>query len=167
MSLEDFVAFSAEVTGFTEFDLRGTGQAEAYLRTVTEVVGEPTLTGLLGAYRERVTETADEQARAAQLTEAVLGDPRLGPIARNIIKLWYCGVWFALPPDWTGQDGPAGREGTFTASPQAYTQGLLWFAIGANPPGARAPGYASWASPPRIPELPASAIPDSLAARTP
>ncbi|MFI5842615.1 hypothetical protein ACIA8K_23190 [Catenuloplanes sp. NPDC051500] len=164
MSLDDFVAFSAEVTGFTEFDLLGTGQAESYLDVVTAVVGERNLADLLSAYRARVTETGDEQARAAQLTGAVLGDDRLGPIARNIIKLWYCGVWFALPDDWTARFSPAGRPGTFTASPQAYTQGLLWYAIGANPPGARAPGYASWASPPRIPELPASAIPHSLTA---
>ncbi|MDP9793768.1 hypothetical protein J2S43_002280 [Catenuloplanes nepalensis] len=167
MSLDDFVAFSAEVTGFTEFELLGTGQAGSYLDTVTEVVGERILADLLGAYRARVTETGDEQARAAQLTGAVLGDPRLGPVARNIIKLWYCGVWFALPSAWTGEFGAAGREGTFTASPQAYTQGLLWFAIGANPPGARAPGYASWASPPRIPELPSSAIPRSLTHTSP
>jgi hypothetical protein len=33
----------------------------------------------------------------------------------------------------------------------AYTEGLLWVAIGANPPGAKAPGYGSWARPPQIP----------------
>ena len=27
----------------------------------------------------------------------------------------------------------------------------LWVAIGANPPGAKAPGYGSWAYPPQIP----------------
>jgi hypothetical protein len=165
MSLDDFVAFSAEATGFTEFDLLGTGQAQSYLDAATEVVGGHHLADLLSTYRARVTETGDAQARAAQLTGAVLGDDRLGPIARNVIKLWYCGVWFALPEEWTAQFGPSGRPGTFTASPQAYTQGLLWYAIGANPPGARAPGYASWASPPRIPELPPSAIPHSMRTR--
>ncbi|MCA2211361.1 hypothetical protein [Jidongwangia harbinensis] len=152
MSLDDFVAFSSEVTGFTEFDLLGTGQAQSYRDTVAGVVGEQGLAELLSAYRREVTELSDEQLRAEQLTRSVLGDPRLGPLARNIIKLWYCGVWFGLP----------GHEDTFTASPQAYPQGLLWYAIGANPPGARAPGYGSWAGPPRIPALPASPIPRSL-----
>jgi hypothetical protein len=152
MSLDDFVIFSSEVTGFTEFDLLGTGQAQSYLDTVTQVIGEQSLADLLGTYRRSVTELDDDQLRADQLTRAVLDDPRLGPIARNIIKLWYCGIWFALP----------GQEGTFTASPQAYPQGLLWYAIGANPPGARAPGYGSWAAPPRIPALPPSPIPHSL-----
>lgn len=157
MSLDDFVTFSSEVTGFTEFDLLGTGQAESYLHTVTKAVGEQNLTDLLSTYRHRVTELDDEQARAEQLTRAVFDDPRRGPITRSIIKLWYCGVWFGIP----------GYEGTFTASPQAYAQGLLWYAIGANPPGARAPGYGSWASPPRIPALPTSPIPLSLTRTTP
>ncbi|MFG1608093.1 hypothetical protein [Actinoplanes sp. NPDC049265] len=155
MMLDDFVAFSSELTGFTEFDLVGTGQAESYLRTVTRVVGERTVADLLTTYRQNVTELDDEQERAGQLNRAVLDDPRLGPIVRSIIKLWYCGVWFGIP----------GYEGTFTASAQAYSQGLLWYAIGANPPGARAPGYGSWASPPRIPELPPSPVPLSLTRR--
>lgn len=163
MSLEDFVIFSSEVTGFTEFDLLGTGQAESYRDTVTKVVGERNLTDLLSTYRQQVTELGQEQARADQLARAVFDDPRLGPVARNIIKLWYCGVWFGLSPEWTEQFGIPGDDGgTFTASPQAYAQGLLWFAIGANPPGARAPGYGSWASPPKIPALPPSPIPSSL-----
>jgi hypothetical protein len=152
MTLDDFVIFSSEVTGFTEFDLLGTGQAQSYLDTVTGAIGEQSLADLLSTYRRSVTELGDEQLRAEQLTRAVLDDPRLGPIARNIIKLWYCGVWFGLP----------GHDGAFTASPQAYPQGLLWYAIGANPPGARAPGYGSWATPPRIPALPPSSIPHSL-----
>jgi hypothetical protein len=36
-------------------------------------------------------------------------------------------------------------------SAASYTEGLLWPTIGANPNGAKAPGYASWAQPPRIP----------------
>jgi hypothetical protein len=163
MSLENFVIFSSEVTGFAEFDLLGTGQAESYRQTVTKVVGEQNLTDLLNTYRQRVTELDQEQERADQLARAVFDDPRLGPIAQNIIKLWYCGVWFALPPEWTKEHGSPGDDGgTFTASPQAYAEGLLWYTIGANPPGARAPGYGSWASPPRIPALPPSSIPASL-----
>ncbi|HYO83919.1 MAG TPA: hypothetical protein VES20_21125, partial [Bryobacteraceae bacterium] len=41
----------------------------------------------------------------------------------------------------------------FMVSAAAYTEGLLWPAIGANPPGAKGPGYGSWALPPRVPGL--------------
>lgn len=161
---ERFLAFSADVTAFTEFDLLGTGQAGTYLETVVRVVGEDVLTELLDAY-DQATRTAGEdapastdgqqrQAWARALDRDVFSDPKLGAVARNIIKLWYVGVWYALPAEWTQDFGARADDGTFTASPQAYPVGLLWQAIGANPPGARAPGYASWALPPAIPPIP-------------
>ena len=46
------------------------------------------------------------------------------------------------------------RSRPVTASPQAYPDALLWRAVGSNPPGAKAPGYASWAHPPVFPPIP-------------
>ncbi len=104
--MDDFLTLSAELTGFTEFDLLGTGQAESYLATVTGVVGNDLLADLLTTYRNDVTETADEQIRAGQLDRAVLSDGRFGPVARNILKLWYAGIWFELPDDWVAVYAP-------------------------------------------------------------
>jgi hypothetical protein len=144
-----FLAFSAEVTAFTVFDLYGTGQAMSYLETVVRVVGEGLLAELLDAYDQ-----TDGQARATALEAEIFSNSKLGPIARNIIKLWYVGVWYQLPPDWTDSFGALENDGTFTASPAAYPEGLLWRAIGVNPPGAHGPGYGSWTQPPRIPPIP-------------
>jgi hypothetical protein len=140
---ERFLAFSSTVTAFSVYDLQGGGQADSYLSTVVRVVGEQTLVELLDAYD-----------RAASLEADVLSDSKLGPIARNIIKLWYAGVWYGLPPEWNDTFGARENDGIFTASAGAYPEGLLWRAIGANPPGARAPGYGSWAHPPVIPPIP-------------
>jgi hypothetical protein len=170
--LGEFLTFSAEVTGFKEFDLFGTGQAQSYLDTVVAVVGDDVLDELLNTYRRLLAEdpvgedSADEDSageslagedaehvRARQLNREIFSDEQLGPIARNIIKLWYVGVWYELPPQWSDRFGARENDGTFTASAQAYAEGLLWYAIGANPPGARAPGYGSWVGPPRIPAI--------------
>jgi hypothetical protein len=152
MSTEDsltrrFLAFSSAVTAFSVFDLHGTGQAECYLSTVVRVVGQETLTGLLDAYERAAGD-------AGALREEIFSDEKLGPVARNIVKLWYTGVWYELPPGWTERFGARESQGTFTASSQAYPEGLLWRAIGANPPGAKAPGYGSWARAPLIPPIP-------------
>jgi len=150
--LPGFLDFSCEVTAFSVFDLQGTGQAQAYLDVVVLVVGEDVVRELLDAHQRAVREIpTDRTARAGLLTRDIFSSEKLGPIARNIIKLWYVGVWYALGPEWADSFGVPEHDGTFTASPQAYPEGLLWRAIGANPPGARAPGYGSWAEPPRIP----------------
>jgi hypothetical protein len=151
-----FIEFSAEVTAFSAFDLHGTGHAEIYRSVVTRVVGEAVLTDLLDAYDRAVAGSADAdaQAKARALAAEVFSDDKLGAIARNIIKLWYAGIWYQLPDDWTDTYGALVNDGTFTASPQAYPEALLWRAVGSNPPGARAPGYGSWAFAPVFPPIP-------------
>ncbi|WP_371555182.1 hypothetical protein OG416_09880 [Streptomyces longwoodensis] len=149
--LRAFVKFSATVTGFSEFDLWGTGQAEAYHRTAVQRLGPEGL-----------------QAAMASDPSADPAGPA-DPAVKSIIKLWYVGVWYRPEQAgrldvaaWTapGRSGgkPAVPEGSraegdrssppFVVSPAAYTEGLLWRAIGAHPSGAKAPGYGSWATPP-------------------
>jgi hypothetical protein len=147
-----FLAFSAEVTGFSTFELLGTGQAEAYLASVTGVVGEGVLGELLDAYGRARAEAGED--RKARLYRDVFSSEKLGPVARNIIKMWYVGAWYELPPEWTESFGALDNDVTSVVSPAAYTEGLLWRAVGANPPGAKAPGYGSWAAPAQIPRIP-------------
>lgn len=149
--MASFLAFSAEMTAFTAFDLRGTGMAETYLDTATTVVGDDTIDTLLTAYAAAPAALDDRTLRDAHLRLAIFGDARLGPVARNLIKLWYVGIWYELPRAWIEAFGARTANIKFMASAQAYTEGLLWPAIGANPPGAKAPGYASWVAAPQIP----------------
>ncbi|HEY6887064.1 MAG TPA: hypothetical protein VI300_04765 [Solirubrobacter sp.] len=146
--LEHFLAFSADVTAFTVFQLRGTGQAEAYLGAVIGVVGEALVNDLLERHQGLGAGDLDEALR-----REIFSDERLGPIARNVVKLWFVGTWYELPAAWRERFGALEGDVTFTVSAMAYTEGLLWPAIGANPPGAKGPGYGSWSGPPLIPEI--------------
>lgn len=147
--IQGFLECSAELTGFSVFDLRGTGETEAYFDTCTSMVGDEVLAELLQAWGK-----LDEkgEARSGAIRRAILGDPKLGPIARSIIKLWFSGTWCALPRAWEDAYGMLRENTTFAVRPSSYPEGLLWKTIGANPPGAKAPGYGSWAEPPRIPD---------------
>lgn len=145
-ALDAFLDLSAALTGFAPVRLRGTGQAEAYLATLTDVAGAATVDALLDAWREAAK--APEVERALRLR--ILSDDRLGPLARNVIKMWFVGTWYALPADWREAYATTDRDRTFVVSPEAYTEGLLWPAIGANPSGAKPLGYGMWATPPRI-----------------
>ena len=150
-SLDDFLALSVDLTAFPETDLRGTGLAGKYLAKVRAACGDAVVTALFAAHRAARAEAAGDPAGFDRaLRHRIFSDDCRGPVARNVIKLWYAGMWYALPPEWTDEFGarPAAETSTVTAA--SYQEGLLWPAIGANPPGAKAPGYGSWAEPPRI-----------------
>ena len=149
--LDRFLDFSSVATAFTVFELRGTGAAADYLATVDRVVGTAVTDQLLDSY-DRVTAEAGTAWESAQDTfrREILSDPLLGPVARNVVKMWYVGTWYSLPPAGAEAYGARSADVTFTVSATAYTEGLLWPAIGASPPGAKPPGFGSWTGPPRI-----------------
>ena len=148
---DDFLGLSAVLTGYSRFRLLGTGQAQLYFTTVADVVGEKTVGELVKAFgRVRDQAGSDDAAMADLLRAEILSDEKLGPIARNVIKLWFVGTWYQLPPEWREAFGAHEKDVTFVASPAAYTEGLLWPTIDANPSGTKGPGYGTWAFPPRI-----------------
>jgi hypothetical protein len=149
--LGDFLSFSCAVTGFRAFQLRGTGQVELYLATADEIVGAETMNQLLTASSEVLRDVGDDPAAVqAELRRRILSDDLLGPVARALIKLWYVGTWYQLPTEWLQRYGENPANRTFVVSAGSYTEGLLWPAIGANPPGAKAQGYGMWALPPVV-----------------
>jgi len=146
-----FLALSSALTGFSAFRLEGTGQTEAYLTTMSNIVGEATVDALVTVHRRVVEATGGEAAELERgLRRELLSDAKLGPVARNLVKLWYVGTWYELPAAWREAFGASPRDRTFVVSPEAYTEGLLWPAVGANPSGAKPLGYGTWAKPPRI-----------------
>jgi hypothetical protein len=150
--LATFLDLSVVLTGFDEFTLLGAGVAESYLTAAESRIGAAHVGALLAAYEGIAGRTAgDPAAREADLRRDILGDERLGPIARAILKLWYYGTWYALPEAWHQKYGPAPDDMTYVVSATAYVEGLLWRAIGAHPAGAKAPGFGSWAEPPVFP----------------
>lgn len=150
---DTFIRFSINLTGFSEYTLNGTGFSQTYYDSVIEIIGEKTMAELLGTFEsiDLASETLSETDYNNRLRAGILSDFKLGPIARNIIKLWYSGTWYELPQYWREKFGSLGPDSTHVVSTYAYTEGLLWYAVGAHPPGAKAPGYGTWSRPPLIP----------------
>jgi hypothetical protein len=77
---------------------------------------------------------------------AALDDPVMKEVAYALTHLWYLGVW----PRLRATVSEARTEGApYVVSPRAYAEGLVWKAFHGAPPGTAAPGFASWAGPPR------------------
>ena len=77
-TFQDFIALSVVVTGFTSFDLLGTGQAESYFSTISQIVGEVTMDELAHTFRSiQIQAGSDTAALENLLRGEILCDDEL------------------------------------------------------------------------------------------
>ena len=152
--IEYFLGFSAVITGFYKFYLRGTGQVDSYYDTVNNIIGTEMFEGLLITFHNldlKAKAEGDNSVLNEGILRDILGSEKFGAISRNIIKLWYLGTWYELPTSWREKFGNKEKDINFVVSPQAYNEGLLWPTLSVNPRAAKAPGYGTWAEAPYEP----------------
>ena len=147
---ERFIAISAALTGFEGVELLGTGMTPLYLATLEKWAGPNITAELLRFGTEPPPDDYTIRTR-------VISDPKLGPVATNVIELWYTGVWTSLPAGWYtsyASEIPnlpdlANLPQPKVVSGQAYVESLVWIAANTHPMGAKQPGYGTWAEPPK------------------
>jgi hypothetical protein len=142
--LERFLDLSVALTGFERFSLLGTGLSASYLHELEAIVPAGVVDDLLRA----TTQQPEGRDLETQLEEVIFADPRLGPVARNLIIMWYCGGWTPMPDDWRAVYGASPLDTRHMVSADAYRAGLQWVAAGAHAAGANQQGYGAWALPP-------------------
>ena len=142
-----FLGLSAALTGFDETELHGTGMVGAHYDELVRTLGSREVGKLLGAWDAAVQEAAGD-ACGEDAVRRLLDDDRYGPVARNLITLWYLGTWSQLPRQWRNAYGAMSLDYDRVASPAAYREGLVWPAAGTHPMGAKQPGFGSWTEPP-------------------
>ncbi|RLU82995.1 hypothetical protein CTZ27_28830 [Streptomyces griseocarneus] len=133
---QGFVDLSVRLTGFDAYDLHATGMVRLYHDTVLDQLGREAVGRFLAAVEAAGGDPdrlADEEAR---------------DIARAITHLWYLGVWPQLSRAVHTALGRERANAAFTASPEAYTEGLVWRTFHGHPAGAKPPGFGTWAAPP-------------------
>ena len=140
-----FADLSALLTGFGRIELLGTGMVGSYLHAIDAALPEGVLDELLDAFGHLPPAAGHEAA----VCSSILGDPKLGPVARNVIVVWYCGTWTALPDAWRSAYGTSPLDTDRVLSAEAYQAGLQWVAAGAHPAGALQQGYGAWSAAPQ------------------
>jgi hypothetical protein len=141
-ALNQFLSLSVILTGFDQTELLGTGMAQEYYHQVVSAIGED-ISQTLWSIAQTLTERTGTDLDAA-IRRELMASPKFGPIARNIIQLWYWGSWIELPQDWRYQYGTSQQDMTRFTSPEAYQEGLIWKAMSTHPEGAKQPGFGSW-----------------------
>jgi hypothetical protein len=141
--LSVFIDISAYLTGFDAVELQGTGMPATYLATVERETPPDIVSFFFEAASSILRDGAgDESAINAMIAADLFPVSCYGGLAQNIIVMWYLGQW---PP---AVSASPSLQQARNISPDAYVQGLVWPAADTHPPGAKQPGYGSWASPP-------------------
>jgi len=148
--LDNFVGLSALLTGFTAADLNPplspapvAVEYLAYMQKPEAKVDPAILQRLLATYQAIAQLPPDQQA--AQVQAQILTDPAMGPVARNIIRMWYLSIWY----DGYASGPVTGFSSGTVVSSNAYTKGLAWDAMQAHPMGYSEMHYGYWADPPQ------------------
>ncbi|TMP37771.1 hypothetical protein [Pseudoalteromonas rubra] len=149
--LTDFYHLSATLTGYDLVELQGTGVGPTYCKTLSQWVRQDVIQELY--HRAEEIGSLECDSNQAQFYDRIWNCAKLGPVARNIIKMWYLSIWYQLPADWNAlygvDDFSADKKPVedYVISSNAYIQGLVWNALGSHPMGAKQPGYGTWAFP--------------------
>ncbi len=135
--LKLFLDISVQLTGFTESELTGTGMLVTYYHTILQNSDEENIKYFFENVRSilkapKQTQTGIEEAISTQL----IPNSVYGALAKNIIMLWYTGNLFNMA---------LAAQPNQVLNAESYTQGLMWAAGHTHPPGAKQPGYGSWA----------------------
>jgi hypothetical protein len=139
-AFDRFMTLSATLTGHAEASLHATGCAQDYWRQLCRVLPHDMVQAIPSV------DQGDSDIRM------LLSTDDWGPVARNVMQLWYLGIWHPLPERWRRRYGSSPHDVEQVISARAYKEALVWNAIGAHPMGAKQQGFGAWANPP--PEAP-------------
>ena len=144
--LDTFVSLSVILTGYDQETIQPSLDtqhlAQLYFDTLNKNAPAATVTALFSAFTNITTGTPQVDI-VSQVKTKIIADPVLGPVAKNIIRMWYLGVWYT---DDQQQNG-------FVVSATAYKNGLVWGAMGAHPMGYSQENFGYWGIPPVMPPL--------------
>lgn len=140
-AVSQFVRLSVILTGFDEYKLLGTGMLETYYDELLRIIGAREAGSLFGALLR--VDDGDEDA----FRKVILDDARYGPVARNVLTMWYLGTWTQLSREWRNSYGATAYDTDHVVSAAAYRESLVWPTAGTHPMGAKQQGYGSWAKP--------------------
>ena len=139
-SIESFLDISAWLTGYDQTRLQATGLTQTYLDTLTKNTDSQILSEFNQQAIKILALAQTDHAQALEQTSSTLmHSSNYQACAQKIILMWYLGQWF---------DDPAGFGEQINA--QSYVQSLVYPTFEGHPPGAKQPGFASWAQKPIV-----------------
>lgn len=139
MTLDTFVKLSSILTGYPETTLKPGADtqklSEQYFETLNKELTSETLEVLNSTFLGISSPTE------ASVKAKIVDDTTLGRIAKNIIKMWYLGIWYDL-------NSPEDSGEGYVISSIAYKNGMVWSTMYAHPMGYSEENFGYWNTPP-------------------
>jgi hypothetical protein len=135
-----FLTISARLTGFESVELEGTGMTQIYFDTLSSNTA-PDVLSLFFKEVASILALEEDSVIDAAIRSRLMPNSSYEGTAKAIILMWYTGQSYIGMVN-SASPNPAQISGN------SYVQGLMWDVAEAHPPGAKQPGYGSWAEPP-------------------
>lgn len=123
-----FMSISEALTGFSVNELQSTGLAETYYTYILGNLEAATFVEFLTVSKNVFENSFSQDQLRNAIASEIMADPGMNDIAGKLITIWYLGTW----------------EGAYI-NDFSYKEGLVWNVMHAHPPGAKQPGFKSWA----------------------
>lgn len=155
MTLDEFVALSAALTGYPADELKPARDTQGVAAALYAELSRPE-NNIPPNQLTLLTQTwiVIAQAPASQTYERVYNSIILNKsitrLAQNIIYMWYLGIWYDLTKNPNCFDFP---NNDHVVSSLAYTNGLVWGEMGAHPMGFSTEHYGYWEKAPTLPAI--------------
>lgn len=137
MTLDTFVNLSVILTGYPKSKIQPQNDTQKLSEAYFDVVNKEVPPALLEELN--TTFLSLNPATEINVQSQIVNTNHLGPVVKNILKMWYLGVWYSL--DTTGNASP---DSSYVVSSIAYKNGLVWSTMNAHPMGYSEENFGYW-----------------------
>lgn len=123
-----FMSISEAITGFSVNELQSTGLAVIYYKHILGQIESATFLEFLNISKSILENSYSQDQLRIAIQSNIMADPGMKDMSDSIITMWYLGTW----------------QGAYV-NDLSYKEGLVWKLMQAHPPGAKQPGFKSWA----------------------
>lgn len=103
--MDDFLELSSILTSIPVGDLRQTGLAQSYFDNLLRYVGRDLTIELMAVYKSFRIQCKEAEKLRFSVKQQLRTHPKLGPVARNLLKMWRTAHWHQMPQHWQDQYG--------------------------------------------------------------
>jgi hypothetical protein len=139
MTLDTFVNLSVILTGYPKSKIQPQNNTQKLPELYFGVLNKEVPSDLIASLNDTFLAIPDPDESSVK-AKIVMND-KLGPVAKNILKMWYLGIWYDLD-----KKKP---DNSYVVSNIAYKNGLAWSTMYAHPMGYSEENFEYWNTPPQ------------------